>query len=148
MNRTETALRFEWSLGLESFEGAHYVRDTVFIREQGFQREFDETDKTAEHLTAFADGGPVAAARLFSEGDSVYHVGRVCVLKSYRGRHYGELLMREVIARASLLGARKVVLGAQMHAVPFYAKLGFEAKGEPFDDEGAPHRYMELLLAE
>lgn len=137
-------LVFRWSKGLAGFDGARLIREEVFIREQGFAHEFDETDRTSEHLTAWLGGRPVAAARLFSEGGSVWHVGRVCVAKDCRGRRWGTAVMQEVLRRARALGALKVVLGAQLHAVPFYEKVGFSVTGGLFEDEGVPHLKMEI----
>lgn len=141
-------LRFVWNRGLENFADAQRVRETVFIREQGFPYELDERDPEAYHLTGYEENRPVAAARMFPESAGALHVGRVCVLKERRGLRYGEALMREIAAEARRLGAKKLVLGAQLHAVPFYEKLGFAVSGPQFDDEGAPHLPMEYSLAQ
>lgn len=135
-------LTFKWSAGLEDFEDAHRIRQTVFIEEQGFQVEFDDIDKTAYHVTAYLDGAPVATGRLFCEEKSVYHIGRVAVLKPFRGRNYGGEMMREIIKKAKSIGAEKVILGAQVRARHFYETLGFEQYGDVFDDEGCPHIMM------
>jgi predicted GNAT family N-acyltransferase len=37
-------------------------------------------------------------------------------------------------------------LGAQVHAVGFYEKLGFEVEGEEFIDADVPHRHMRRAL--
>lgn len=140
-------LIFKWSKGLETFEDAHVIRETVFIKEQGFSSEFDDTDITAHHLTVYIGETPVATARLFSEhGSNEYHIGRVAVLKEYRGLHYGEALMREVMRKAAQLGATAVVLGSQKQVEPFYAKLGFIAFGEEYLDQWCPHINMKAVL--
>ena len=55
--------------------------------------------------------------------------------------------MKFLCTKAKTLGARKVVLGAQLDKVPFYKTLGFkEQTGEIFDDGGAPHVMMEKIL--
>lgn len=36
----------------------------------------------------------------------------------------------------------KISLASQMHAIPFYAKAGYEQQGEPFDEDGQPHILM------
>ena len=41
------------------------VREEVFIREQGFIEEFDDTDKIACHLVAFDGDKPVGTCRFF-----------------------------------------------------------------------------------
>jgi predicted GNAT family N-acyltransferase len=38
------------------------------------------------------------------------------------------------------------VLNAQLHAVPFYARHGFAAEGDPFDDAGIAHVTMRRRL--
>ena len=40
----------------------------------------------------------------------------------------------------------RVVLGAQIHALDFYEKLGFRAFGDDYLDAGIAHRDMELTL--
>nr|WP_255538814.1 GNAT family N-acetyltransferase [Polynucleobacter sp. Latsch14-2] len=35
---------------------------------------------------------------------------------------------------------------AQVLAIPFYEKLGFQAYGDIYDEAGIPHRNMILLL--
>jgi predicted GNAT family N-acyltransferase len=136
-------LIYKWSQGLEAFDDAHFIRETVFLKEQGFTSEFDDIDKTAYHLTAYIGETPIATARLFAEnGSDEYHIGRVAVLKEYRGLHYGEALMREVMRKATELGASAVVLGSQKQAEQFYASLGFKAFGEEYLDQWCPHVNM------
>ena len=40
-------------------EEAQYIRQTVFVEEQGFKEEFDTIDNTAVHAVGFADGTPI-----------------------------------------------------------------------------------------
>lgn len=40
-------------------DDAMLVRKTVFVKEQGFRDEFDETDKIATHLVAYDNETPV-----------------------------------------------------------------------------------------
>jgi predicted GNAT family N-acyltransferase len=50
--------------------------------------------------------------------------------------------------RAALeAGARRMRLHAQSAAVPLYARGGYEARGEPFLEEGIDHVTMERSLA-
>jgi ElaA protein len=44
------------------------------------------------------------------------------------------------------LGLRRAKLGSQVHAVPFYERLGFVAEGPVYDDAGIPHRDMTMRL--
>ena len=45
---------------------------------------------------------------------------------------------------ARLRGAPGVTLAAQLHAVPFYERLGYIARGPVFLDAGIEHRDMDL----
>jgi predicted GNAT family N-acyltransferase len=146
-------LIFKWNKGHTSFDDAHFIRESVFVKEQGFDSEFDEIDEIAYHLTIYFEDDnviaekAVAVARIFTENETEeYHIGRVAVLKEYRGFHYGEALMKEAMRKAAELGAKTAVLGAQKRVEPFYAKLGFEAFGEEYLDQFCPHVNMRVKL--
>lgn len=125
-----------------------FLRRVVFIEEQGVSvaDEVDGRDEEARHLLALWEGQPVGTARLLTEG-ATGKIGRVCVLPQARGRHVGQALIREAVQvfRATP-GVSKVKLGAQTHALGFYAALGFEAVGEVYMDAGIPHRDMVRTL--
>ena len=124
---------------------AERVRVMVFVAEQKVPREieFDEDDKTAEHFIAF-DGRHMvmACARLLDNG----RIGRVAVLRPFRGRGIGEAVMKAVLERAKERGMKDVHLGAQVHALPFYERLGFVPYGDEFDEAGISHRMMRLVF--
>ena len=124
------------------------LRRTVFIEEQGVAEadEIDDLDGTATHLLATLDGAPVGSARLLTLGE-VGKIGRVCVLKSHRGHGIGAALTRAAVAHfRTLPGVTTAKLGAQTHAVPFYAALGFVPTGPEYIDANIPHRDMVLAL--
>lgn len=119
------------------------LRHEVFVVEQGYsaEGEVDALDEGSHHLLAWKDGAPVATARVHIEGETA-KIGRVCVLKSRRGTGLGADLIRAAVTLAATYGARRAVLGAQLHAVGFYGKLGFTPYGDVYDDEGEPHQMM------
>ncbi len=124
------------------------LRRVVFIEEQGVspQDEMDGRDGVARHLLARLDGTPIGTARLLTEGP-VGKIGRVCVRAEARGKGVGVALIRAAVEIfRSEPGIQKVKLGAQTHAMGFYAALGFEAVGEVYQDAGIPHRDMVLGL--
>jgi predicted GNAT family N-acyltransferase len=124
------------------------LRRAVFIEEQGVSEadEVDDLDGQAVHLLAWLGGRPVGSARLLRQG-AVGKIGRVCVLADQRGTGLGAALMRAAVQECRTMpGVAKVKLGAQVHALGFYEKLGFVAQGPVFDDAGIPHREMVLLL--
>lgn len=124
------------------------LRRVVFIDEQGVSEadEIDDRDGEAIHLLATDAGRPVGTARLLREG-ATGKIGRVCVLAEARGTGLGAALIRAGIDTfRAMPGLARVKLGAQVHALGFYEKLGFTAVGEVYDDAGIPHRDMVLTL--
>lgn len=128
-------------------EEAKHIRKTVFMDEQGFKEEFDETDGRSLHAVLFIDGKAAATARMFTENSGKsYHIGRVAVLKEYRKSGLGREIMTALCKKAKEAGAETCELSAQCRAKEFYAKLGFTEKGGIYLDEGCPHIYMEKKL--
>lgn len=121
------------------------VRHSVFVVEQGVpvELEWDGLDAHCTHLLAEdAAGCPIGCARLLPDG----HVGRMAVLRPWRGRGVGRTLLQAALARAALAGLTVVRLNAQMHALDFYRREGFEAFGDVFSDAGIPHRAMQRAI--
>ena len=118
------------------------LRRLVFINEQGVSEadEVDGLDDQAIHLIAFIDDVPAGTARILVNSD-VAKIGRVCVLKPYRGTGLGQALIRACLSAVEDK-AKTAKLGAQLHALGFYAALGFAAVGPVYDDAGIDHRDM------
>lgn len=123
---------------------AKEIREEVFVREQGFCREFDETDAQAAHLVLYADGEPAAVCRVyFSEG---WHIGRLAVRKKFRGGGLGRELLRAAEAEIKRRGGKACSLCAQTRARGFYESCGYRFSCEVEADEGVPHVRMEKRL--
>jgi predicted GNAT family N-acyltransferase len=120
------------------------IRFTVFVEEQGVPREIelDEQDATSIHAVVYEDDQPVATGRLLPDG----HIGRMAVLKAWRNRGIGALMLRSLIERAKQRGDREVVLSAQVHAVPFYRANGFVEEGAEYLEAGIRHQAMKRRL--
>jgi predicted GNAT family N-acyltransferase len=121
------------------------VREAVFVAEQGVPREIerDDWDPRCEHaLAAEATGRIVGTGRLLPDG----HIGRMAVLAECRGQGVGGQILAALVARAGERGMRRVVLNAQTHAAPFYARHGFVAFGAEFVEAGIPHVAMARAL--
>lgn len=122
------------------------VRRAVFIAEQGVPEalEWDADDAGSLHLLATdADGRAIGCARILPDG----HIGRMAVVKSWRGRGVGRALLAAALEAARAGGHRAVRLSAQSHAAAFYAHAGFVAEGEEYLEAGIPHVAMRLDLA-
>ncbi len=126
----------------------HRLRRLVFIEEQGIslQDEIDGRDAEALHLLARWNGRPVGTARILLAADHG-KIGRVCVLADARNRGIGAALIRAALDRLRQEpGITTARLGAQIHALDFYAALGFTAEGPEYLDAGIPHRDMTCVL--
>lgn len=123
------------------------LRTRVFVEEQKFKEEFDETDKTAIHAAVYDNDKIVGVGRLYYEDDpSHYHIGRVAVDKDYRKCGIGVLVMKELEKQAKKLGGEKISLSAQCQAQKFYEKNGYTASGEVYLDEHCPHILMSKCI--
>jgi predicted GNAT family N-acyltransferase len=113
------------------------IREAVFIAEQSVspELEWDADDADAVHFLALDSDYPIGTARLVADGQ----IGRVAVLRDWRGLNVGEALMRAVIAEAERRGLREQKLTAQVHATRFYERFGFEVVSDEFLDAGIPH---------
>ncbi len=123
-------------------DDAALIRREVFMDEQGFVNEFDETDDVSRHIVAYDGDSPVAVCRITPGEDGVCHLGRVAVVSDHRGRSLGSILLREAEVQASDIGQRRMVLGAQVRAKGFYERQGYVAYGEEYMDEWCPHIMM------
>lgn len=123
------------------------LRRIVFIDEQGVSEaeEVDGLDGSARHLLALVDGVPLGTARILI-GPAYGKIGRVCVLAEARGQGLGAALIRAALDLLRAEGVPMAKLGAQTHALGFYAALGFTAEGPEYMDAGIPHRDMTCRL--
>ncbi|WP_372866088.1 GNAT family N-acetyltransferase [Pseudomonas sp.] len=113
------------------------IRETVFIAEQAVppELEWDAEDPEASHFLAYEGDYPIGTARLLPDG----HIGRVSVLKDWRGLKVGDALLRAVIMEAEKRGLQQQMLSAQVQATPFYERLGFAIVSGEYLDAGIPH---------
>ena len=117
------------------------IRTAVFIEEQGFKDEFDTTDNNCFHVVIYDGVKPVATCRYFKEGEN-YHIGRVAIVKEYRGHHLGNKIMSIAEEEISKLGGKTIEVSAQVRVKPFYNKLGYKEIGNIYYDEHCEHIRM------
>ena len=120
------------------------IRRKVFIEEQKVPEdlEWDDDDKSCVHILVTDNNTPIATGRIKMDG----HIGRMAVLKSYRGKGVGSTVLKALIDFSKTLKMKSVYLHAQITAVPFYEKHGFKISSEEFMDAGIPHKSMTLDL--
>ena len=127
------------------------LRHRVFVEEQGVpvELEQDEHDPTAVHAVVRGAGGQVlGTGRLVVEPGGQGRIGRMAVAGDARGRGVGAALLEVLEVAAADAGCHRVTLHAQLHAVGFYRRAGYDQEpGEPFDDAGILHVAMSKTLS-
>lgn len=131
---------------------ASAIRRQVFIVEQAVpeELELDGLDDEAWHVLIQTEDQSIATARLLFEMDDlnpqkkIGRIGRMAVLVPFRRRGYGQELLSALIAKGHELGVREFYLHAQLSAQSLYAKFGFIAEGEVYDEAGIAHQTMRL----
>ncbi|HKX37937.1 MAG TPA: GNAT family N-acetyltransferase [Burkholderiales bacterium] len=131
----------EWH---EARERASPIRFEVFVREQRVpaEIELDDMDAKCLHALAFHQEKAVGTGRLLPDG----HIGRMAVLKPYRGKGIGAAMLERLVEAARARGHREVALSAQVHAVPFYRAHGFVEEGAEYEEAGIVHQAMRRVL--
>jgi predicted GNAT family N-acyltransferase len=141
----KVALRIERVSSRKQRERALAIRKRVFVGEQGVPEEIemDRDDGRAIHFLAFNSGKAVGTARLVIRQRGA-KIGRMAVLKNYRGKGIGTKLLRRAIVTARKQGAQKIYLHAQVPVIGFYEAMAFRCVGPVFKEAGIPHRKMIL----
>ena len=135
-----TVQPIDFAIGAEDLRK---VRETVFVHEQGVpaELEWDGSDPACHHVIARdAAGAPIGAGRLTPDR----RIGRMAVLREWRGRGVGDALLAALLEQARALGWAEVSLHAQLQAEDFYARHGFVPEGGRFMEAGIEHQAMRL----
>jgi YbgC/YbaW family acyl-CoA thioester hydrolase len=133
---------------LELGEDALDVRIEVFVDEQGIplELETDLEDASALHAVAYNGiGQVVATGRLLPSKAGQAKIGRMAVKRVLRGAGQGAGVLLALQAEARRRGDREVVLHAQCSAQGFYESMGYQVRGEVFQEDGLAH--IEMMLA-
>ena len=123
---------------------ASRIRTLVFVEEQQVpnELEMDQHDVHCIHALAFIGGDAIGTARLLPDG----HIGRMAVLKPWRGKGVGSAILARLVEAARDRGEHEVMLSAQTHALAFYRAHGFVEEGDEYLEAGIPHRAMRRRL--
>lgn len=125
----------------EELEKAFAIRRKVFVEEQNCPPELEwENEDESIHFLAELNGEACGACR-WRKTDQGYKLERFAVLKEYRGKRIGQALMAAALADLPD-DAHYIYLNAQLHALPLYARFGFIAEGDQFEEAGIQHFKM------
>jgi predicted GNAT family N-acyltransferase len=121
------------------------LRFAIFVDEQNVPSgiELDDMDAKCLHAVAFdADDKPIGTGRLLPDG----HIGRMAVVKEWRGRGIGAEILEALMAEARKRAHKEVIVAAQLQAAEFYREHGFVAEGKVYTEAGILHQDMRRTL--
>ena len=125
----------------EELEQAFAIRKIVFVEEQNCPPELEwENEEVSTHYLALFNHVPCGAAR-WRKTDHGYKLERFAVLKEHRGKRVGQALVAAILADLPA-DADYVYLNAQTEAMSLYARFGFVAEGDEFEEAGIKHFKM------
>jgi len=129
----------------EDRDACRHVREQVYIVEQKVREEdeWDEFDERSRHVLARdAQGNAIGTGRLTPD----MMIGRMAVLREWRGREVGAMLVGALLEQARGMHYPAIELHAQTQAVPFYERFGFARYGDEYEECGIAHVNMRLEL--
>lgn len=127
------------------------IRKQVFIQEQGVpeELEWDDDDNRALHILAevIQSGKTLAigTARIIIKNKQA-HIGRMALLPPWRHQGIGAKMLQTCIDECQKQGVQQITLNAQVYALPFYQKAGFQVSSDEFMDAGITHKEMTLTI--
>lgn len=122
------------------------IRNEVFVEEQRFKDEFDEIDGHCTYLVIYDEQSPIATCRFYRYDAERFAIGRIAVVRAYRGQGIGKMIVERAEQQIRSIGCDRVTLSAQVRAASFYEKLGYSPEGEIFYEETCAHIRMNKQL--
>jgi len=128
----------------EERNDAYYVRRTVFVDEQHVpaEAEIDQFEEDAVHFVLYNEQEQPIGAGRYRIVDGIAKAERICVLANGRGKGSGALIMKAIEQDAAERHVSQIKLSSQVHAIPFYERLGYHTISEEYMDQNIPHKTM------
>lgn len=129
--------------GSEGLSEQYYIRNQVFTLGQGVPQniEQDEYDAISHHVLVYEDNNAVGTGRLIFK-DKQWLIGRIAVLKDYRGKQYGDLIVRKLVDFGFRSHIDRIEVHSQLQVLDFYKKIGFIEYGDVFLESNIEHKSM------
>ena len=141
----QTVIKKWEDLSIEEVQSIFSLRSEVFIVEQEcpFQ-DVDGKDPEADHLLLYEKNILCGYTRIFPKNTYFNEAsfGRTVVKKKYRGKGYGQVLVKEALKYLKNKNERPIKISAQSYLKKFYSSHGFIARGEEYLEDNIPHTAM------
>ena len=107
-----------------------------------------DDDPRSGHYVVRRDGRVLGVGSVIPQDDGSWRVRGMATEPAARGQGVGAEVLAALIDHARGRGATLLWCNARPRATPLYARAGFVAVGDPWDDPHlGPHQRMELRLA-
>ena len=125
----------------ELMQIAHNSRYEVFVIGQNCPANLEwEFEEESTHFLVYDNGEAVATAR-HRKTKNGYKLERFAVLESERGKNYGNMVLKAILADLSDFNGL-IYMHAQIQVLPFYEKVGFIKEGPLFEEADIMHYKM------
>lgn len=116
-----------WDFGLAA-QDALALRRAVLVEEMGLPEAeaFDRFDEIAAHLYVWDSRGPIAAARIYPQGQATV-IGAIVAAAAHRQDPFADLALRILLDKAQTLAGDPILARPLAQDVPLYRAFGFEA---------------------
>ena len=122
---------------------AFAIRHEVFVVGQNCPADIEyEFEEESTHFLVTDNNKAIATAR-HRKTEKGYKLERFAVLKSERGKGYGNLVLNAILKDLKDFPGL-IYMHAQEQVLPFYEKIGFKKQGEIFEEAGIMHYKMRL----
>lgn len=122
-----------------------FIREVVLSHEKGYspQEMVDGKDPISDHFILYDGGKAAGDIRLVLQAE--YNTAsRLAVLKEYRSKGYGRVLMKALLSYARQYHSnKKVRLDTRLELVDLYLSLGFTNVSDVFVEENIAYQTME-----
>lgn len=146
----ENSIRvLEAPYGSDAYRRALALREAILRAPLGLALTEHELadDALRQHFSATSHGAVVGTVSLKPLDRNIVQLRQMAVAEERRREWIGAELLARAEDWARAAGYRLMVLNARLGAEGFYAKFGYLAEGEPFDENTIPHIRMTKPLA-
>lgn len=128
---------------------SYVLRYDVFVLEQEIPAhlEFDGKDAYYPNLVMIHNEQPIATLRYQKQSDEQIQFDRFCVAKDWRKRGIGREMLQLAEKRALNEAFKEIYMIAEIPAVPFYEKQGYQSFSDPLIEDGILCQQMRKQLS-
>ena len=140
----------EAPFGSDLYRHALALREAILRQPLGLELTAEELadDQLRRHFCATSHGQVVGTVSLRPLDGETVQLRQMAVAEDRRREKIGARLLDCAEDWVRSRGYRLMVLNARLGAEGFYARYGYLAQGEPFDENTVPHIKMTKPLAE